>query len=125
VIENNNKYFCQLLLLLIVTIFSGCDNSRNDNQIRERPQSVPKNAIWVGGDDGGVYLIIEKNKKDKLNIYRAIIYHSIGEVDYKGKLSINSKKNPFFDINNKELYSGWDGDTLYLQDGRELEIIQK
>jgi len=120
-IKNN---FHVTIFLFITLILASCNNSNNNSEVHTRPDSIPKTALWVGGVDGGIYLEIKKDQNDKPNIYRGVIYHSSGDIDFKGKLSINSKE-PSFEYNNSESYSSWDGDILYLRDGRELTIISK
>jgi hypothetical protein len=121
---NKINYFHTINILLMISLLWGCSNSNNDSDVQIRPDTVPENALWVGGHDGGVYVVIEKNISDKSTIYRAKIYHASGDLDYKGKLSINSSKSSNFKYKNIHSYSAWDGDTLYLVDGRELKIIR-
>jgi len=118
------NYFLAISVLLIISLLSGCNNSDNDSKVQIRPDTIPKNALWVGGHDGGVYVVIEKNISDKSTIYRAKIFHANGDLDYKGKLSINSSMSSSFEYKNVYSYLGWDGDTLYLTDGHELKIIR-
>lgn len=107
---------------LLVSI-NGCENIIGEDKTRVRPNSVPANALWVGGIDGGVYIVITKSVGDKPHIYNAIIYHKIGSIDYKGRLAINSIEAPVFDYKNSDSYSAWDGDTLYLRDARYLKAV--
>ncbi len=79
--------------------------------------------MWVGGLDGGIYVEIKKIKTDPPKIYDAIIYFGVGDIDYKGKLIINSINNEF-NYKNVSSYSAWDCDTLYLNDGRQLTIYK-
>lgn len=91
--------------------------------IPPRPENIPQSAFWVGGPDGGMYVLVQKNNKDSPDIYDAKIYYSEGSISYKGKLAINTPDNPQFNYNDVNSYSGWDGDILYLQDGRQLTIV--
>jgi len=102
-----NYVFCFFILLMSLFL-SGCGDKKDENNINSiaRPLNVPHDAMWIGGLDGGIYLNINKSEN---------------EVDYKGKLKINSLEKPF-DYTNVNSYSAWDGDTLYLRDGRQLEI---
>jgi len=121
---NIKNYFYIIIFLFIALLLISCSNSNDHSEEHDRPDSIPKTALWVGGTDDGVYLEIKKNENDKPNIYSVVIYHSSGDIDYKGKLSItNNELN--FKYKNSESYSSWDGDTLYLQDGRELKIVSK
>ncbi|WDE14389.1 hypothetical protein H3N35_03815 [Thalassomonas haliotis] len=92
------------------------------SELPPKPDNIPEKALWVGGPDGGVYILVKKDKSDKKTLYDAKIYYSEGSVNYIGKLVINTPNNPWFDYQDISSYSGWDGDTLYLQDGRLLTI---
>ncbi|MCF6324921.1 MAG: hypothetical protein L3J89_11480 [Gammaproteobacteria bacterium] len=87
-----------------------------------RPDTIPEKALWVGGLDGGVYVLVQKNSKDSPAIYDAAIYYDSGDVSYQGRLVINTPDHPQFNYDDVNSYAGWDGDTLYLQDGRQLTI---
>ncbi len=123
--SNFKSYIYTIVFLSVLLIISGCSNSSDNTEEHIRPDSIPNTALWVGGADGGIYLTIKKNKNDKSNIYRGVIYYSSGGIDYEGKLTINNIENSNFDYSNSESYSSWDGDTLYLRDGRELKIKSK
>ena len=91
--------------------------------IPPRPDNIPQNALWVGGADGGVYILVQDNSSENSAIYDAEIYYSEGSISYKGRLMINPVDNPIFNYSDVNSYSGWDGDILYLQDGRQLTIV--
>jgi len=91
--------------------------------IPPRPDSIPEKALWVGGPDGGMYVLVQKNNSDSPTIYGAAIYYDSGGVSYQGRLVINTADNPQFNYNDVNAYSLWDGDTLYLQDGRLLTMV--
>jgi hypothetical protein len=123
--SNSNK----LLLILVATL---CINSFGCNATNEsmsaappkRPANVPKEAIWSGGKDGGVFICITKSKDAPDNIYNAEIYFDTnGEVWYKGRLLLEPSENQNIDSKDKNAYAGWDGDTLYLRDGRTLKAL--
>ncbi len=111
-----------LLAILISTVEIG-EYNNVDNMPETRPNSVPAHALWVGGIDGGVYILITKNIDNEPRIYNAVIYHEIGSIEYKGRLIINSSNTPLFDYENASSYSMRDGDTLYLRDERYLKEI--
>lgn len=91
-----------------------------------RPAAVPASAIWIGGADGGIFLALDKKAGDPERVYDAVVYndHS-GEVWFKGKLQLSaspelapgSARDPKF-------FSGWDGERLYLADGRQLTALK-
>lgn len=109
------------LILVVVFLFKNIEVS---SVLPPRPQNIPTNALWVGGPDGGVYVLV-KNNSDSPDIYDAEIYYSEGSISYKGKLVINTADSPQFNYNDINSYSAWDGDTLYLQDGRSLTIVSE
>ncbi len=114
--------FIFLFLILIVAFNTRVNNIEHKPNVH--PENIPDHALWVGGVDGGVYIIISKSENDKPPIYDAIIYYESGNISYKGKLAINSIESPLFDYKNSESYSAWDGDTLYLRDSRYLKTLK-
>jgi hypothetical protein len=53
----------KILFLLLTLIFvSACDVQQSEPEIPNKPSEVPDKAFWVGGLDGGVFVLIEKNK---------------------------------------------------------------
>jgi hypothetical protein len=122
----NTFKFSAIPILILCVILIGCEFIKGSAAIKppQKPPNVPKEAIWSGGVDGGVFILVQKDKNSPANIYFADIYYdSTGEIWYKGRLSIDPLEKPDFDYRNKEVYSGWDGDTLYLKDGRILKAI--
>lgn len=124
------KYFLYItlsLLLLatisIVILRDYVSHVEISSVIPPRPENIPKGAFWLGGPDGGMYLLVQKNNKNSPGIYEAEIYYSEGSISYRGKLAINTPSNPQFSYDDINSYSGWDGDVLYLQDGRQLTIV--
>lgn len=120
------KYVSIIVLLctLSVAVFV-YKNIEIESEIPPKPTSIPTGSLWVGGLDGGVYILLNKLAQDKLTIYDAKIFYSEGTVSYIGKLVINTPENPSFDYADISFYTGWDGDTLYLKDGRTLSIYNK
>lgn len=75
----------------------------------ERPATVPLDARWAGGCDGGVWIQTKEQKKDQL---RLRIYHdSRGDLIKDGWFSINKS------CQGKPLtsaFGAFDGDNIYL-----------
>jgi len=120
-----NKQKKNILLLTIFLSFFGCDMQIGQfhDENATRHENIPKNAMWIGGLDGGVYVNLKKLPMDEKTIYRASVFYESGSIDYNGTLKLNllGKDFNYSDVN---VYSGWDGDTLYLQDGRYLSIVK-
>ena len=122
---NSQKAVAVLIVFLFINSL-GCKSRKNSMAVtpQKRPANVPKEAIWCGGADGGAFIRVTKIKNDPEKIYAAEIYFdTTGEVWYRGKLILESSENPNFDFTNANVYSGWDGDILYLRDGRMLRAI--
>lgn len=125
------KYFLILLLIILSVIIVRLAFLLPDfiasieisAVIPPRPDSIPEKALWVGGPDGGMYVLVQKNNSDSPTIYDAAIYYDSGGVSYQGRLVINTPDNPQFNYNDVNSYSFWDGSVLALQDGRHLTIV--
>lgn len=86
-----------------------------------RPAEVPEQAVWVGGDDDGVYVQLdEPSKKKAKRSYRARVYYVTGEVWYDGLLELQGPSAAPVEARNAGAFQAWDGETLYLDDGRRL-----
>lgn len=79
-----------------------------------RPDNVSDSAIWVGGPDGGVYAVVRLSN----NKYSGTVYYESGDIWYEGSFVYSGKE--FFDVDDKTIYSAWDGDILYLVNGHQL-----
>jgi hypothetical protein len=108
-------------LVLAGTVAFTCKVGRVDSDPEPpvRPASVSSKAIWAGGVDGGSFILLEATKK--ADQYVAKIYDdSVGEVMFDGMLVMDQPNATPLDVRNPKTFSFWDGDTLYLTDGRSL-----
>lgn len=89
-----------------------------------RPRGVPANAVWAGGVDGGDFILLNPAAPD--GTYSAKIYndHS-GDVEFSGKLRLKEPSQAPIDLHDPKAYSGWDGESLLLSDGRILRRVKK
>jgi hypothetical protein len=115
-------YILRILLMAVVLALVGC---RGSSSPPPRPAAVPAHAIWVGGTDGGVFLVFDKKAGNPKRIYDAVIYYQdSGDIWFKGKLQLSApgeiEPRSYRDT---KFFSGWDGDTLYLVDGRYLTAM--
>lgn len=116
------KLWLTLIIALFVLVASGCESQEPVVVEPSKPPNVPSEAIWVGGLDGGVFVLIRDSDSSGDGIYFGEIYYVSGDVSYKGDLKIYPDNLLRIDFGNKESYQGWDGDTLYLREGRYLTI---
>lgn len=88
----------------------GCRHSKQP----ERPAKVPVSAVWAGGPDGGSW--IECSHDDAGENYACTVYSdSTGDIEAKGRYSFHgSRSSPPALLR----FSGFDGETILLTDGR-------
>jgi hypothetical protein len=109
-----------LLSLVLLFFLIACKpNVSLDSNIK--PNGVPESAFWVGGADGGVYIDIIKKSKNEY--YSKIYFDTTGEVWYEGILHYSGTQE--LEITNKNIYSFWDGDILYLVNNEYLTSNKK
>lgn len=113
-----------LALGLSGVILGGCKirQLESDPEPPARPVKVPAKAVWAGGVDGGSFIVLDPTPK--ADRYAARIYddHS-GDVIFDGILSVDQGTAAPLDVKDPKTYSFWDGDTLYLRDGRSLSPL--
>ncbi|WP_328186042.1 hypothetical protein [Marinobacter sp. OP 3.4] len=104
-----------MLMLLIPFAVLAC--TPVSDSAPDHPDNVPKSAVWVGGTDGGVFVQIDKGNSD----YRGVVYAmETGAIWYEGPLEYSGSSA--FDLDDPQVYDGWDGDDLYLTDGETLSV---
>lgn len=118
-IENSSWKFALVLVFLLV---AGCEREASTTTEPGRPPNIPASSIWVGGLDGGVFVLVRKSEQLGKDMYFGEVYYVSGDVAYKGPLKIFPARTVDFDPTKKESYEGWDGDTLYLKNGRHLKV---
>ena len=85
-----------------------------------RPSAVPHAAVWAGGVDGGAFILLESTALPAR--YAGTIYDDVrGEVIYRGALWMKGPRGARIDVADPKAFSAWDGETLYLRDGRTLD----
>lgn len=96
-----------------------CEAVTTEIEPPPRPSSVPEKAVWAGGLDGGSYILMSPPAAD--GTYRTKIYYDHGgDVWFSGKLRLDKPGGSPINVRDPKTFSGWDGDTLYLRDGRTL-----
>jgi hypothetical protein len=89
-----------------------------------RPSGVPKESLWVGGADGGVFVQIREVTKSN-SMYRMVVYHGrTGEILFRGLAELRPAGKGRLNIDDPGSYSGWDGEKMILSDERTLEPIK-
>ncbi|OMH38879.1 hypothetical protein [Motiliproteus sp. MSK22-1] len=114
-------------IMLILCLLNSCgQDQETELTIPNRPNSVPDNAMWLGGTDGGAWVVLSKLKDDPSSIYRAEVYGDhAGEKWYIGRLKIEPDTGADIKLDNPKIFGVWDGDNLLLNDGRVLKSIDE
>ncbi|NOY84567.1 MAG: hypothetical protein GXO96_07075 [Nitrospirae bacterium] len=109
-------FFLSFLLFLVACT--------SNNATPPRPKSVPNDAMWIGGVDGGAWILLKKNQSDPEYIYRAEVYgDQAGNQWYIGRLEVIPNSQPSVPLGRAGAYGVWDGDRLLLEDGRVMRAI--
>ena len=129
-LENSNVMFMPiknkmwtLFLLSTLLFISACQKEASTPIEPVKPAQVPAAAIWVGGVDGGVFVLVEKSEKLGKNVYLGEIHHASGDLAYKGPMQLFPDDAASLDSEMKNSFEGWDGDTLYLSNNRRLKAL--
>jgi hypothetical protein len=119
--------FTSVMLGTALAMLLGCPRVTVSEEVEPppRPSGVPRSTFWVGGLDGGVFVIVEKRDADPGHIYRGTIYSESGTVRYAGRLAMVPQSGQGFDYRAAQSFTGWDGDTMSLIDGRHLKAIDQ
>lgn len=91
---------------------------------RVRPANVPKAAAWVGGPDGGAYVWLAPAPRDKHGVVRGKIFHENGDPWFEGAFRLEQPSSRG-DLTRLGAFEGWDGERLYLSDGRSLKALSE
>ena len=113
----------RVLLMVAAGALLSCKPSPPESP--PRPAGVPSTAIWIGGVDGGEFLVFDKKPKDPKLVYDVVVYNDFsGEIEFKGKLKLSApgEIDPSF-FRDTKFFSGWDGTSLHLMDGRQLTAM--
>jgi len=85
----------------------------------KHPANIPEGAYWVGGDDGGIFLTVAQDRR-RPDLYYCHIFDVLGEPESEGLFAVIAPEEPSLNLANPKLFSGWDGSTLFLSDGRTM-----
>lgn len=95
-----------VILFLIIFIFS-CNTVE-----RNRPTNLPKTAFWIGGIDGGCWIIFDSVSNEKIE---ATIFYENGDIWEKGIFrKLNNCKSEKITVDD---ISSFDGGSLNTKQG--------
>lgn len=108
-------------VLLLLLLLWGC-KQKFDQPLR--PAGVPKDSLWVGGSDGGVFFQI-RGVAHNDSLYQMTIYHDrTGEVLFKGLAELRPANRGRLKVDDPGSYSGWDGEKMILSEERTLQPVE-
>lgn len=86
-----------------------------------RPSGVPAEAIWVGGADGGVFVVVTASGAGPEGTYVVKAYaDATGETVFDGHMRLDPPGGDAPYMKDPKTFTGWDGDHMHLRDGRSL-----
>ena len=117
-ISSFRHYHCMVMCILMALTVVSCDKQDPSVTTSNRPATVPVNALWVSGADEGAYIMIIKPDNIAQHVFAGIVYHENGEQWYSGKMGLSPRYASFTDMDNKDNYLRWDGNTIFLTGSR-------
>jgi hypothetical protein len=115
-----NRIRLTALVFILLVLASACGCSRGEN-VPPRPKGVPKSAEWVGGPDGGVFIVCESAETDISAKACTVFSEGTGDVLMSGHFVIRNKGSQVAVRDLK--YSAYDGSQILLQNGSSLVPI--
>lgn len=82
-----------------------------------KPKTVPNEAFWVGGTDGGNFFHMEIHPENDKKLYTQIFNDFTGDLEFEGVLNYSGDLSTQELISMPSLYQGWDGDNIHLSNG--------
>ena len=106
-------------VLLLAAALCACDAGTAAPPAR--PASVPPEALWVGGMDGGVFVVVQPPAAGAARTqYRGSVWYAHGAVWYRGAMRLEPAGAPALAVGDVTQYQGWDGSRLLLSGDRSL-----
>lgn len=100
-------------ILILILMTTSCKYYKDQGYDLQRPDQIPKEADWVGGPDGGVWVSIDSVYE--FGMYQLSIYHESGEPELTGLFSLTEAcKEEISQPIKTESFSGFDGGKVYL-----------
>jgi hypothetical protein len=107
-----------VLIALAVTGMLGCRARSNPPP---RPSTVPAAALWIGGEEGGVFALVEElTAAGRSDFHVRVWTETEGELLFDGTMSVVPPGGQPLRLSDPQQYDAWDGEALLLADGRRL-----
>lgn len=104
------KNLITIIFFLFVIVLTGCNLNT-----RQKPNSVPSEAKWIGGVDGGVW--VQTKEKIQDGQYLIIVYSDAGKLWVQDTFKIEKRCQTELpdSIDIIDLMSGFDGKDILLK----------
>jgi len=113
---------CLLLFVGLLAIL-GCRESVGQPA---RPANVPAAAFWVGGADGGAFVLLNKPKNGKtlVKTCTGTIYTDWGYVEFSGTFDLAPADSAPLDIADTDQFDVWAGTELIVKGGKRSLVAR-
>jgi hypothetical protein len=109
------------MVSVLLMIFAGTFGCSRIENAPLRPAGVPKSAVWVGGSDGGVFIVCDSPESDVTANACTVFNDGTGDVLMSGRFVFKTKNSG---VAVRDLrYSAYDGSKILLQNGSSLVPI--
>lgn len=82
------------------------------------PSGLPRDAVWVGGEDGGAFVLCRDVSKTEV---RCTTWNESGSVWMKGRFRVVGTRPTNLGL--PTAYDGVDGEHIFLANGGRLEVV--
>ena len=106
------------LSIFLLLLINGCTIS-DSGEPSVHPEGVPPSALWTGGSDGGVYVLVLTDEQSQ---HQLQIFYEHGEVWYQGPATLSPDNVDLKLPIEQDDLKGWDGSTLFLSNQGRLTI---
>ncbi|MFN8296123.1 MAG: hypothetical protein U0T69_07995 [Chitinophagales bacterium] len=112
-----NKVISYLLIILLFTCIYSCNTQHNSSP--KKPKSVPNNAFWIGGEDGGNWYSIVSIDSTTETVHFIVYNDYTGEIELNKNLNLNCSSS-------KEVPIRWQNIESYIDcfDGKRIILNQ-
>ena len=105
-----------MIVVTLATFTMGCETE-------SEPKAGPNGSWWVGGADGGAFVLVKDDGNPNDDLYTGAIWFDQDQsLWYEGPLRLVGKTS--INPDDRTQYLGWDGERLHLDGGAWLEAVE-
>jgi hypothetical protein len=111
------------LALVSIAAVDGCRMKAAEGA-PSRPFNVPPAAFWLGGPDGGVFVLLKADESGgHTHPIQGTIFHQNGQTWFTGRF-VAEPAGATIAVEDRAAFMGWDGERLLLTQGRALRAVR-